>query len=83
MNAQTEIEEAYRIAKEADDAFEAACRAAGFTSRWEDGVSTHPMVKPARDAKVAADEAWHTAFLAAERAALANASPTETEKHNG
>jgi hypothetical protein len=67
----TSTAEAYRIAKDADEAFEAACKAAGFGSRWDAGVDTHPDVLPAKAAKVAADKAWREVFWAAHEAARA------------
>jgi len=62
----------YRVAHDADVAYEAAVRAAGFKSRWDmlrAEKDKHPAVCQAYDAKVAADalmlDAWEEMRLAA------------------
>ncbi len=55
----------YRAAHDADVAFEAAVRLAGFKSRWDmprAEKEKHPAVMEAFGAKVAADQAMHDAW---------------------
>ena len=57
------IEQIIRDANQADAAFEAAIKAAGFKSRWNwDVCGTDRTILAAYRAKVDADQAMHAAF---------------------
>ena len=66
MNVRT-IKQAIENAHKADEAFGAACHAAGFKTRWDWNQHTTPgpeFLREAYRAKVTADNAMHAAFEA-------------------
>lgn len=58
-----------KAAYEADDAFEAAVRAAGYQTRWAWNQAQDSRPMPAYVTKVLADEAMHKAFEASREVA--------------
>lgn len=71
----TPLKDAIAAAKAADSAFDAACKAAGYKTRWDWNQHFDPGPEELREAyraKVAADFAVHSAFFASRQAARRN-----------
>lgn len=67
------LKQAIAAAQAADDAFEAAVKAAGFRSRWDHGATDHESVHKVYMAKCMADHEMHHEFNTA-RAMLARSA---------